>query len=73
MVWQMATYREILERVRQQNGFTVKTCWIAHVMSDLNLTRRQAVNRINGMMQTYPRPDDKRPAIVSALRHFRML
>jgi hypothetical protein len=69
----MATYREIQERVKFTNRFVPKTCWIAHVMADHGLTTRTAANRINKNQRKYPCPDDKRSAIVTALRHFKML
>ncbi len=68
----MATYKEIQAWVKKQSGFVPKTCWIAHVMSDHNLTTRQASNRINGELRREPCPDNKRPAILAALKHFRM-
>jgi hypothetical protein len=68
----MATYQEIQNWVEKQNGFVPKTCWIAHVMSDHNLTTRRASNRINGTLRRYSCPTDKRDAIVAALKHFKM-
>jgi hypothetical protein len=69
----MATYREIQNWVKGRSGFVPKTCWIAHVMSDHNLTTRKASNRIDRSRRKYPCPDDKRTAIVAALKHFMML
>jgi hypothetical protein len=68
----MATYREIQVWVKKQYGFVPKTCWIAHVLSDHNLTTRQASNRMNGSLRRYPCPVEKRPAIMAALKHFKM-
>jgi hypothetical protein len=69
----MATYREIQNRVRAHNGFVPKTCWIAHVMSDLGLTKNIAPNRISASSREHPCPPEKRPAILSALEHFGMV
>lgn len=69
----MATYREIEDYVRTQDGFVPKTCWIAHVMSDYELTTRRAPNRISATRRKYPCPEVKRPAIIAALRHFGMI
>lgn len=66
----MATYKDIQAHVRSVNGFVPKTCWIAHVMADHGLTRRQAANRHDHLVRTHPCPLDKRPAIEAALRHF---
>ncbi|TPM39362.1 hypothetical protein FJ951_27020 [Mesorhizobium sp. B2-2-3] len=64
----MATYRDIQQRVKQQSGFVPKTCWIAHVLADNGLTKRQAVNRADPSSRVHPCPDEKRPAIEAALR-----
>jgi hypothetical protein len=69
----MATYREIQDYVRMRGGFIPKTCWIAHVMSDYKLTTRQARNRISPTRRKFPCPEERRPAIVAALQHFRMI
>lgn len=68
----MASYREIQNYIRAQNGFVPKTCWIAHVKADFGLTKGNAPNRTNPERQ-YPCPDDKRAAIESALHHFKMI
>lgn len=68
----MATYKEIQQRVRSQAGFQPKTCWIAHVKSDLGLPARDAWNCVRSERQV-PCPPDKRPPIVAALRHFGMI
>jgi hypothetical protein len=70
----MATYKQIQERVRAQNKFVPKTCWIAHVMSDHGLTTRTAANRMDDEIRTNPCPPGReRAAIESPLRHFGMI
>jgi len=69
----MATYSQIQHWVKQQHGFTPKTCWIAHVMADHGLTKRAAPNRLNPKSRKYPCPHEKRAAIDMALRHFGMV
>jgi hypothetical protein len=69
----MATYREIVEWVRTHHGFTAKTYWIADVKASHGLTRGQAPNRIDPLGKVHPCPKAKRPAIVAALAHFRMI
>ncbi len=69
----MATYSEIQAWVRKQHGFTAKTCWIAHVKSDCGLPVRTAPNRRDASVREIPCPASKRPAIVAALRHFKMV
>ena len=70
----MATYREIAELACRVGRFgSVKTCWIAHVLSDYRLTSRTAPNRINPRARVHPCPESKRPAIVEALRLLKMI
>ena len=69
----MASYKEIQEYVRANNGFVPKSCWIAHVLSDLELTKRVSHRRRDGAPRLYPCPDAKRPAILAALKHFTMV
>lgn len=64
----MATYQEIAALARQIGGRTVKTCWIAHVKSDLGLPMRTAPNRYDPNERVHPCPASARPAIVEALR-----
>jgi len=68
----MATYDEIIRRVRQQDGFVPKTCWIAHVKELNNIPVGRAWNRA-GRGRMVPCPDDKRSAIERAFRHFGMI
>ena len=70
----MATYQEIAKIACKVGGFgSVKTCWIAHVLSDHHLTSRTAPNRITPKARVHPCPDSKRPAIEEALRRVGML
>jgi hypothetical protein len=66
----MATYREIQDRVRFHDGFVPKTSWIAHVMADHGLTKRHAPNRTSPTKRKHPCPEERRSAIVVALRYF---
>ncbi len=68
----MATYKEIQNWVRQQYGWTPKTCWIAHCKELSGLERSDAPNR-QGSVRKVPCPCDKREPIVSAFRYFEML
>jgi hypothetical protein len=69
----MATYRQIQDWVRQTRGFVPKTCWIAHVKSDLGLSMRRSVNHYSHPTRVNPCPGDRRQAIEAALRHFEMV
>ena len=52
----MATYKQIQEYVRNQTGRVPKTCWIAHVKSDLGLHVRNASNRFSADERQVPCP-----------------
>ena len=67
----MATYREIQDFVRLRHGFVVKTCWIADVKNQLGIPMRTAPNR-QGPQRVHPCPDDKKEAILEAMRELGM-
>ena len=69
----MATYREIIGRVRETDGFAAQTCWIADVKASHGLTRGPSPNRIAPDRKVKPCPPEKRVAIERALRHFDMI
>lgn len=69
----MATYSEITKWIKAKYGFVSKSCWIAHVKSDCGLPMRHAPNRHDVSRREVPCPPDKRPAIMAALRHFKMI
>lgn len=69
----MASYAQIQYQVKQVDGFTPKTCWIADVKNDYGLNKRVAPNRLALSKRKHPCPAGKREAIVSALRHFDMI
>lgn len=64
----MPTYRQVQDYVKSKNGFVPKTCWIAHVLSDHGLTKREAHNRHSKGSRVHPCPPEKREAIVTALK-----
>jgi hypothetical protein len=68
----MATYKEIQSFVREKHGFSVKTCWIAHVKELNGLEVRKAPNR-QGIDRMVPCPADKQNAIEEAFRQFGMI
>jgi hypothetical protein len=69
----MATYRQIVERVRATDNFVPKTCWIADVKAGYGLTRGIAANRSSTKVRAFPCPASKRSAIIKALQHFGMV
>lgn len=68
----MATNPEVDHYVRQHYGFTVKSCWIAHVKELNGILVPPAWNRA-GKERQVPCPPAKRAPIESALRHFGMI
>ena len=68
----MATYKEIQDRVKQQEGFVPKTCWIADLKHHHGLTTRTAPNRLSNARMN-PCPPDRRSAIEAAFRYFGMI
>ena len=63
-----STYAGIAKEVKRIGGFVPKTCWIAHVKSEVGLTTAVAPNRIDSKRRKYPCPPEKRPSIVDAMR-----
>lgn len=69
----MATYKEIIDHVRQSGGFVAQTCWIADVKASRGPTRGAAPNRLDPGRKAKPCPPAKRAAIERALVHFGMV
>lgn len=69
----MATYKEIQSFVKNKYGFSVKTCWIAHVKEIKGLKPRVAPNRESLKKRKYPCPKDKVAAIEDAFRNLGLL
>jgi|GEM_PF-530080 len=58
----MATYAQLQEWVWINKGFTVKTCWIAHMKELCGFKPRRAPTR-QGKKRAHPCSDNKKPAI----------
>jgi len=67
----MATYKEIQDYVKRKYGFKPKTCWIADVKAQCNLSTNKAWNRKGGN-RINPCPEDKVDCIKDALENFCM-
>lgn len=63
----MTTYAKIQEYVNTECGFSVKSCWIAHMKEICGLPLRVAPNRQDVLLRTNPCPLDKRGPILSAM------
>ena len=69
----MASYKHIAERVRHTDGWTPKTCWIAHCKKLAGLPVRRAPNRQgSGSARVEPCPQDRVRPILAAFKYFRM-
>ena len=69
----MTTYKNIQEWVKMNYGFTVKTCWIAHVKEMCGLKLRKAPNRYDENKRTNPCPPEKIEPIKKAFEHFKII
>ncbi|UZE92468.1 MAG: hypothetical protein IB616_01260 [Methanosarcinales archaeon] len=69
----MATYKEIQEYVKKKYGFSVKTCWIAHVKEMCGLSPRIAPNRHSRNSRKNPCPVEKIGPIKDTFNHFGMI
>ncbi|MEW5937150.1 MAG: hypothetical protein AB1665_04950 [Candidatus Thermoplasmatota archaeon] len=69
----MATYKQIQDWIRRNYGYTVKTCWIAHVKEICGLELRNAPNRYDENIRTNPCPSEKIEPIKQAFKHFGMI
>jgi hypothetical protein len=69
----MATYGQIQNYIKNKYGYTVKTCWIAHVKEMSGLDVDVAPNRNDIKEREYPCPEDKVEPIKDAFRHFGMI
>jgi len=69
----MATYKQIQKWVKDRNGFTVKTCWIARAKEVNGLELKAAHNRYDPRYRLDPCPDDKLSIIRDAFKHFGMI
>ena len=69
----MATYKQIQDYVQRTYGYTVKTCWIAHVKEMCGLKPRKAWSRKDPEKRANPCPPAKIEPIKQAFRHFEMI
>ncbi|MBS0412563.1 MAG: hypothetical protein JSR86_21790 [Proteobacteria bacterium] len=64
----MAVYAGIQAYCRLEHGFLPQTCWIADVLSQEGLTRRQAPNRKDPSRPKKPCPANRRAEILEAIQ-----
>jgi hypothetical protein len=69
----MATYKQVQDFIREKEGFTVKTCWIADVKEQCGLNPKASPNRVSCTTRQNPCPPEKVEVIKDALRNFNMI
>lgn len=69
-----ATYDEIKAYVKEHTGLSVSSLYIAQVKQKYGLEKRENYNKAKSKDSKQPKcPKEKEEAIVSALRHFKMI
>ncbi len=67
----MATYQEIIDWIKRNYGFSVKTCWIAHCKEIYEVEGYAGPSPSRkGGERKHPCPIKKREFILSAFIHF---
>lgn len=69
----MATYKEIQEYVKKNNGYTPKSCWIAHCKELFGLNPEISPRRKEAGKRVSPCPEKKQKDIKEAFLFFGML
>lgn len=64
----IAVYGRIQTYCRLEHGFTPQTCWIADILAQEGLTRRQAPNRKDPTRPKKPCPPGRRAEILEAIQ-----
>lgn len=67
------TYKKVQEYVKGQHGFSVKSCWIAHVKELNGVSMKQAPNRQSPKFRKYPCPEDKVTVLENAMRQLGLI
>ncbi|MGO1059586.1 hypothetical protein ACTL32_10700 [Planococcus sp. FY231025] len=69
----MATYKDIQAYIKKENGYTAKSCWIAHMKEVHGLNPRISPRRISRHNRVHPCPESKQSDILAAFKHFEMV
>ena len=62
------TYKKIQSIYKIEYGRTIKSCWIADVKRELNLTKRKAHNKINDDKVKYPCPIEIKERLIDIIK-----
>ncbi|MGJ7922922.1 hypothetical protein [Neobacillus sp. LXY-4] len=69
----MTTYKKIQEYIKQNHGYTPKTCWIANMKEIYGLNPRVAHNRYSPNSRTNPCPENKKEDLKEAFKYFKLI
>ncbi|WP_413305940.1 hypothetical protein AA0X95_04740 [Bacillus sp. 1P10SD] len=64
----MATYKQIQDYIKDKYGYSVKTCWIAHMKEDCGLNPKV----YSPTSRAHPCPPSKQYGLREAFQHFNM-
>ncbi|MGB0880990.1 MAG: hypothetical protein ACPGTO_10525 [Polaribacter sp.] len=62
------TYKEVQSIYKEKYGRIIKSCWIADIKRELNLTKRKAYNRINDDRVEYPCPENIKENLMKIIK-----
>ena len=69
----MATYKEIQSYVKEVNGYSAKSCWIAHMKEVCGLNPKMSARRYSKTERVHPCPENKQNDIKEAFKYFNMI
>lgn len=69
----MATYKQIQKYIKDNYGYTAKSCWIAHMKEVCGLKPNISPRRYSPESRVHPCPPDKQNDLKEAFKHFKMI
>ena len=69
----MATYKQITEYVKNEYGYTPKSCWIAHMKEVSGLNPKVSPRRYSVNSRVHPCPQHKQNDLIETFKHFNMI
>lgn len=69
----MATYKQVQEYVKNNYGYTPKSCWIAHMKELCGLNPKMSARRYSPDSRVHPCPESKQNDIKKAFQYFKMI
>jgi hypothetical protein len=59
--------------VKEVNGYSAKSCWIAHMKEVCGLNPKMSARRYSKTERVHPCPEDKQNDIKEAFKYFNMI